>query len=109
MYVCRSCVSVRAGIRAIPLPCSTMRSYHGRLDENGGLSHTEPSQSAVRPLSAFVRCRAAGTDDGGLPGLHGSKSNSTASALKNHEGVYHSSFSLLIPATSNRAPDFKGV
>ena len=40
---------------------------------------------------------ASATDDGGAPGLHGSRSNSTLSASNNHDGVYHSSFSLLMP------------
>src|SRR5688572_20072729 len=103
MYSWKSCVSVRAGISVIPLRCVIIRSYHSRFDENGGLSHTEPIHSAASPLSAFVMHRLAGTTDGGEPGLQGSRSNSTRSAVNSHDGVYHSSFSLLIPADSRSA------
>src|ERR1700677_133945 len=102
---CMASVSVRAGIRAIPLPCDAIRSYQSPFELNGGFSHTAPRQSACRPLSSFVRCRLAGTLDGGAPGLQGSKSNSTPSAVNIHDGAHHSSVPLLTPAVSHIGSD----
>src|SRR5699024_6736050 len=75
----------------MPLSCSAMRLIHLSIPlPYGGLHHTKPCQGDVRPSSAIVSARSAGTHVLSKPGEHTSRSNPTPSASNTDLGVYHS-------------------